>query len=72
MAKRAILVGAVVPKEQKERWTGALFRMSCQNPAHREMMDREGLQEWLPGRTTGYAALTEAAAEQRFFELEGA
>jgi len=59
------------PKEEERRWTDALFQMSYDNPAHREMMDLEGLKAWLPGRTTGYAALTEAAAEQRFFEEEG-
>jgi hypothetical protein len=46
--------------------------MSYDNPAHREMMDLEGLKVWLPGRTTGYAALAEAAVQQRFFEEEGA
>lgn len=60
------------PKEEEKRWTDALFRMSYDNPEHREMMDMEGLKAWLPGRTTGYAALTEAVAEQRFFEGEGA
>jgi phosphonate transport system substrate-binding protein len=41
--------------------------MDYANPAHREMMDLEGLKAWLPGRTTGYAALGEAADELRFF-----
>ena len=54
--------------EDEARWTHALFAMRYDNPAHREMMDMEGLKAWLPGRTTGYAALTEAAAQQRFFE----
>ena len=58
-------------KEEERRWTAALFQMRYDNPAHREMMDLEGLKAWLPGRTTGYAALTEAAAQQRFFEEEG-
>ncbi len=31
-------------------------------------MDLEGLKAWLPGRTTGYAALTEAVEQQKFFE----
>jgi phosphonate transport system substrate-binding protein len=50
-----------------DRWLAALFRMSYDNPAHREMMDLEGLQAWLPGRTSGYADLTAAVAEQDFF-----
>ena len=60
------------PKEEEQRWTRALFQMSYDNPEHREMMDMEGLKAWLPGRTTGYAALTEAAVEQKFFEEDGA
>lgn len=60
------------PQEEERRWTDALFQMSYDNPAHREMMDLEGLKAWLPGRTTGYAALTEAVAALRFFEEESA
>jgi ABC-type phosphate/phosphonate transport system substrate-binding protein len=56
------------PREREEHWTRTLFRMSYANPAHREMMDLEGLKAWLPGRTTGYEVLTEAVRQQRFFE----
>jgi hypothetical protein len=31
-------------------------------------MDLEGLKAWLPGRVSGYAALTDAVRESRFFE----
>jgi hypothetical protein len=30
-------------------------------------MDLEGLKAWLPGRTTGYAALADAVRESGFF-----
>jgi phosphonate transport system substrate-binding protein len=56
------------PREEEKRWKEALFQMRYDNPEHREMMDMEGLKEWLPERTTGYAALTEAVELQRFFE----
>jgi ABC-type phosphate/phosphonate transport system substrate-binding protein len=56
------------PLEEERRWTSTLFSMRYEIPAHREMMDMEGLKAWLPGRTSGYAALTEAVAEQKFFE----
>jgi phosphonate transport system substrate-binding protein len=56
------------PRDQEKRWKEALFQMRYDNPEHREMMDMEGLKEWLPERTTGYAALTEAVEQQRFFE----
>jgi phosphonate transport system substrate-binding protein len=49
-------------------WADVLFRMRYDNPAHREMMDLEGLKAWLPGRTSGYAALTAATRESGFFE----
>lgn len=58
------------PMEEEDRWKRVLFSMSYENEAHREMMDMEGLKAWLPGRTTGYAALTEAVSQQRFFETE--
>jgi len=51
-----------------EQWTRVLLSMDYANPAHREMMDMEGLKQWLPGRTTGYAALEAAVDEQTFFE----
>jgi len=49
-------------------WLNALFAMRYDNPAHREMMDLEGLKAWLPGRTTGFGPLTGAVASERFFE----
>ena len=50
-----------------EQWTRVLLSMDYGNPAHREMMDLEGLKAWLPGRTSGYAALESAVREQGFF-----
>jgi phosphonate transport system substrate-binding protein len=49
-------------------WLEALFAMQYDNPAHREMMDLEGLKAWLPGRTTGFGPLTAAVGSERFFE----
>ena len=48
-------------------WLDALFAMRYDNPAHREMMDLEGLKAWLPGRTTGFGPLTAAVESERFF-----
>ena len=53
--------------ETEQRWLKVLFSMSYDDPKHREMMDMEGLEEWLPGRTTGFAALSDAVERQRFF-----
>jgi ABC-type phosphate/phosphonate transport system substrate-binding protein len=57
------------PADRADRWSDVLFRMRYENPAHREMMDLEGLKAWQPGRTIGYSALTEAASASRFFEM---
>ena len=51
----------------EQRWLGALFAMRYDNPAHREMMDLEGLKAWLPGRTTGFGPLTDAVETEQFF-----
>jgi ABC-type phosphate/phosphonate transport system substrate-binding protein len=55
--------------ESERRWLDALFAMRYDDPAHREMMDLEGLKAWLPGRTTGFDALASAVQSERFFEL---
>jgi len=52
----------------ERQWLDALFAMRYDNPAHREMMDLEGLKEWLPGRASGFAALAAAVDSERFFE----
>ena len=52
----------------EQMWLHALFAMQYDNPAHREMMDLEGLKAWLPGRTTGFGPLTGAVASEGFFE----
>ncbi|GIW78538.1 MAG: hypothetical protein KatS3mg105_0345 [Gemmatales bacterium] len=56
------------PKDLEQQWLGVLFSMQYDNPKHREMMDMEGLKQWMPGRTTGFGPLSEAVAKQRFFE----
>jgi len=33
-------------------------------------MDLEGLKAWLPGRTSGFSALTAAVNAERYFERE--
>jgi len=62
---------ASLPNETVDRWARVLFRMSYDHPAHREMMDLEGLKAWLPGRTSGYIDLAAAVEEQGFFAQVG-
>ena len=54
-------------REQEQRFVAALSAMNYDNPAHREILDAEGLQRWLPPDLDGYDALREAASEQGFF-----
>jgi len=61
-------VAPAFPADRAERWTRVLLSMRYDNPAHRDMMDMEGLKAWLPGRTSGYAPLEAAVREQNFFE----
>src|SRR6185437_11784980 len=54
--------------EQERRFVEALAAMNYDNPAHRAILDAEGLQRWLPPHLDGYDALREAATEQGFFK----
>src|SRR5262249_28520712 len=57
-------------RELEKQFVEALLAMSYDNPNHRAILDAEGLQRWLPPHLDGYAALTQAAAEQGFFKQE--
>ena len=46
--------------ERERKWLDTLYSMSYDDPANREMMDLEGLKQWLPGRTTGFSQLHDA------------
>lgn len=54
--------------EQERRFVDALLAMSYDNPAHRAILDAEGLKRWLTPHLDGYSALREAAAQQGFFK----
>src|SRR5262249_49956778 len=51
----------------KRRFTAALLGMSFDTPAHRPILEAEGLRRWLPADTNGYGALEEACRAQGFF-----
>jgi ABC-type phosphate/phosphonate transport system substrate-binding protein len=61
-------VRADFPADLEKNWLDVLFSMSYDNPKHREMMDMEGLKAWLPGRTSGFGALSDAVERQHFLE----
>jgi ABC-type phosphate/phosphonate transport system substrate-binding protein len=52
----------------ERRFGEALSAMSYENPAHRAVLEAEGLRRWVPPHTEGYQALREAARQQGFFE----
>jgi ABC-type phosphate/phosphonate transport system substrate-binding protein len=54
--------------ERERRFVEALLAMSYDNPAHRAILDAEGLQRWLMPHLDGYSDLRQAAAQQGFFQ----
>jgi ABC-type phosphate/phosphonate transport system substrate-binding protein len=53
-------------REREQQFVEALTAMSYDNPAHRLILDAEGLKRWLPPHLDGYDALREAASQQGF------
>ncbi|MEY2849879.1 MAG: hypothetical protein RI885_2546 [Actinomycetota bacterium] len=50
--------------EKSDPWVANLLAMDWENPAHRPIMEMEGLQAWVPPNLEGYASLTAAVREQ--------
>jgi phosphonate transport system substrate-binding protein len=48
------------PREMIDQFRNLLLAMSYADPAVRPLLDLEGLKQWRPGRTQGYAALNQA------------
>ncbi|MBX5484623.1 MAG: phosphate/phosphite/phosphonate ABC transporter substrate-binding protein [Myxococcaceae bacterium] len=46
------------------RFQKALFAMNWENPAHRRLLELEGLKQWMPPREAGYASLRAALDRQ--------
>jgi len=53
--------------ERAKPWLDALLAMSIQDPKVRVYMEMEGLKQWLPARTTGYAQLENAVRKFNFY-----
>ena len=53
--------------ELERRFTEALLRMSIDNPAHRPILEAEGLKRWVPADIQGYEALEQACRNQGLF-----
>jgi ABC-type phosphate/phosphonate transport system substrate-binding protein len=55
-------------QDVERRFAEALSAMSYDKPAHRVILEAEGLKRWVPPHTDGYDALREASTRQGFFE----
>lgn len=58
-----------LPDAVRNRFVKELLGMSIADPEVRTYMEMEGVREWLPGRTVGYAQLEEAVERFRFYDL---
>ena len=50
----------------EQQFAEALFGMSFDNPAHRPVLEAEGLRQWIAPQLEAYAELREASAQQGF------
>ena len=64
-------VGADAPAELVDQFVELLLGMSYDDPEVRPLLDLEGLKEWRPGRTSGYAQLERAVEEVGFYDGAG-
>ena len=53
------------------RFAELLLGMRWDDPAVRPLLELEGLREWKPGRTSGYAALQRAVHHDKFYDAAG-
>jgi phosphonate transport system substrate-binding protein len=52
----------------RQRFVDALLAMNIDNPAHRAVLEAEGLKKWITADVGGYAALEQACRDQGLFE----
>lgn len=60
-----------VPEADLARFTELLLAMRWDDPQVRPLLELEGLRQWLPGRTSGYARLDRAVDEEAFYDADG-
>jgi len=52
-------------QERVQPWLDHLLAMDFDNPAHRPILEMEGLRQWVPPKLDGYDSLFEAVKEQQ-------
>jgi ABC-type phosphate/phosphonate transport system substrate-binding protein len=60
-------VRADLPEERSQPFVDVLLGMSFQDPDVRTLMELEGLKQWLPARTSGYAQLERAVERFKYY-----
>jgi phosphonate transport system substrate-binding protein len=53
-----------LPDERVQPWVDHLLAMDFDNPAHRPILEMEGLRRWVPPQLDGYTSLFDAVKEQ--------
>ncbi|MGH3764434.1 MAG: Rv1680 family SBP-like protein [Pseudonocardiaceae bacterium] len=53
-----------LPDDRAAPWVDQLLAMDFDNPAHRPILEMEGLRRWVPPHLAGYQSLFEAVEEQ--------
>jgi ABC-type phosphate/phosphonate transport system substrate-binding protein len=56
----------------EQQFAKALFGMSYDNPAHRPVLEAEGLHQWIAPQLAAYAELRNASAQQGFLKQPSA
>lgn len=59
------------PREALARFDELLRAMRYSDPEVRPLLDLEGLRQWVPGRTVGYAQLERAVDDFGFYDEQG-
>jgi ABC-type phosphate/phosphonate transport system substrate-binding protein len=64
-------VSPAAPSGLVERFGNLLLAMDYGDPEVRPLLDLEGLKQWRPGRTSGYALLQHAVDQLGFYDATG-
>lgn len=57
--------------DTERAFSDALLKMRIDNPAHRPILEAEGLKQWIAADTRGYGALERACRAQGLFDRSG-
>jgi ABC-type phosphate/phosphonate transport system substrate-binding protein len=60
-----------LPPLKRDRFVQTLFAMRWENPAHRRLLELEGLRAWMPPREEGYRSLADALDDESTLALTG-